>query len=96
MENKMQPAEIAETLLSIFDMPINLSISQLSALQYAAEIVRNHDVVHAEWTVVDDGVDIGDGTHTECSNCKIWARVKTPYCPHCGSKMDGGNKYETD
>lgn len=25
-----------------------------------------------------------------CSECKKYAAFETPYCPHCGAKMDGG------
>lgn len=27
-----------------------------------------------------------------CSACEIGFAAKTDYCPHCGAKMDGGNK----
>lgn len=25
-----------------------------------------------------------------CSECKKYAAFETPYCPHCGARMDGG------
>jgi len=50
-------------------------------------------VRHARW---DEG-SIQGYPHVICSNCKKEAifrnayeyYAKTPYCPHCGAKMDG-------
>ena len=27
-----------------------------------------------------------------CSECKKCAAFETPYCPHCGARMDGGSE----
>jgi hypothetical protein len=70
-----------------------------SVLEYAEYLPRytisNSGVVcHGEWLTIDDGVDIGDGTHIECSNCGTWSRNKnkTQYCSYCGAYMLGGIK----
>ena len=53
----------------------------------AADVV---EVRHGKWIEVDDGVQIGDGKHLECSECGVWKkdRQKSNFCPHCGAKMD--------
>ena len=33
---------------------------------------------------------IANGFTASC--CRSWHSVKTPYCPNCGAKMDGGNE----
>lgn len=62
-----------------------------------AETNEVAEVVHATWIENDDG-------ETVCSNCHSEAGIdawememrdkkrydKSPYCPQCGAKMDGG------
>lgn len=55
---------------------------------------KNVAIVHGRWVKVNDGVLISSGHHWECSVCNKWVpweHTGWHYCPHCGSKMDGGN-----
>ena len=49
-------------------------------------------VAHEEWKHikwVKDDEDQGGGYWiSRCSNCIIPYHSETPYCPHCGAKMD--------
>lgn len=54
------------------------------------------EVPHGEWAWYPDRMDRQE---LLCTNCEEPApynedgeRVMTPYCPHCGAKMDGGKK----
>ena len=49
-----------------------------------------HYQKRGHWIEVDDGVQIGDGKHLECSECGVWKkdRQKSNFCPNCGLKMD--------
>ena len=40
-------------------------------------------VVHGRW--------IKGAPNPYCSECFVECRDETPFCPHCGAKMDGGN-----
>ena len=62
------------------------------------------EVVHGEWTVIEDDYD--DCTILECSVCEVSFRFDEydgllpqaqtyHYCPNCGAKMDGYG-YEID
>lgn len=46
-------------------------------------------VVHEKWVpMYRSGVKVDRGYVSTC--CDMWAARKSPYCPHCGAKMDGG------
>lgn len=58
--------------------------------------VPGQEVEHGEWVHGED-VDI------QCSVCGCdaltegdYRQVQSAYCPHCGAKMDGGQKYAID
>ena len=48
-------------------------------------------VVHARWLY-----EHGDPAMLPCSACgyKVYRYNNTPYCPHCGAKMDGERRDE--
>lgn len=47
-------------------------------------------VVHGRWvTHYRSGTPVAEGYVSTC--CDIWKKRKSPYCPHCGAKMDGGD-----
>lgn len=46
------------------------------------------EVVHARWTPYK----ISNAFTHSCSVCHCDVNDKTPYCPYCGAKMDGGNE----
>jgi predicted RNA-binding Zn-ribbon protein involved in translation (DUF1610 family) len=96
MENKMQPAEIAERLEIIRSEMFFNHAEDYIALDAAAEIVRKHDVVHSYWWDIN-----GDGSEFVCAKCGIPAGWMNPhikkqsqsvFCPNCGIKMDGERK----
>ena len=45
------------------------------------------EVRHGKWTLTgwDRGIKV-----EECSLCSKRAYGATPFCPHCGARMDGG------
>lgn len=56
------------------------------------------EVVHGEWTTIED--DYTGMTALECSECneEWWFEDDPPikyyhYCPNCGAKMDGGAEH---
>lgn len=61
----------------------------------AADVAK---VVHGEWYLLDDCANAG----LYCSVCSrrvhreefAYKKLRSKYCPHCGAKMDGGNKGE--
>lgn len=54
----------------------------------AADVV---EVRHGEW--VPHSIQL---CLYSCSNCHCVPRDKTPYCPICGAKMDGGDHDAAD
>lgn len=43
---------------------------------------------HGRWvTHYRSGTTVAEGYVSTC--CDMWAERKSPYCPHCGAKMDG-------
>ena len=47
-------------------------------------------VVHARWvTHYRSGTTVAEGYVSTC--CDMWNNRKSPYCPHCGALMDGGD-----
>lgn len=95
--NKLKEAFIADfqSLQTIDEHTANLMIIELEEAP-AADVAP---VVHGEWieekyqTIsVSRGRTINN-TKNCCSVCgNSNGRVKTSYCPHCGAKMDGGEK----
>lgn len=75
---------------------LKLRINQHSAIQRVIDSIPAADVRperHGHW-------DDSDGEHTKCSICGYFAPIipqyqdepityESPYCPHCGTKMDG-------
>ena len=48
-------------------------------------------VVHGRWvTHYRSGTTVAEGYVSTC--CDMWNNRKSDYCPHCGAKMDGGDK----
>ena len=46
-------------------------------------------VVHGRWaTHYRSGTPAAEGYVSTC--CDMWNNRKSPYCPNCGAKMDGG------
>ena len=46
---------------------------------------------HGKWLKqYKSGVTVSDGFVSSC--CDIWNERKTPYCPHCGVKMNDTNQ----
>lgn len=56
----------------------------------AADVVP---VVHGRWMPFRSKI-AGDIQY--CSACEIGFDAKTDYCPHCGAKMDGGDRDAAD
>lgn len=54
-------------------------IARFPTLDYAP-------VIHARWIMRDDG----EGLRRVCSRCGNESKEETPFCAHCGAKMDGG------
>lgn len=62
-----------------------------------AETVDAVEVVHGEWSTIED--DYCGLPALQCSECnqEYWFEEEPPikiynYCPNCGAKMDGGAK----
>lgn len=97
---EMTPLEAAE----ILERPCGYSFEKIgaarsSAASYLRAIAAGEykQVVHAHWVKVDDGVMLGDGTHTECSNCHVWRKHMYSHCPSCAAVMDGkDDSHEVD
>ena len=78
----------------ICDMPIitdgRKNASNCKKFKNKADFV---EVVHGEWFLLDECANEG----VYCSQCykKVYKteyanqKLKSPYCPNCGSKMDG-------
>ena len=48
------------------------------------------EVKHGEWLKhYQSGVTVSEGFVSSC--CDMWNERKTPYCPNCGARMDGGD-----
>jgi hypothetical protein len=87
MEIKLQnrykcAGDIFEALIKKAGFPIDVACEFLNGIK-DAEVIEQ---MHGEWEYY---------THTMmvCSICKRHVpRHKSEYCPHCGAKMDGGEK----
>ena len=68
------------------DLPYKASVKRVLIQAPVADVV---EVKHGEWILKH----IGSGHYWECSECEFKNCVmpRTPYCPNCGAKMDGGN-----
>lgn len=52
-------------------------------------------VRHGRWeTHYRSGTTVSQGVVSGC--CDMWNGWKTPYCPQCGAKMDGGTENAAD
>ena len=46
------------------------------------------EVKHGQWQKhYKSGTTVSDGFVSSC--CDMWNERETPYCPHCGARMDG-------
>ena len=53
--------------------------------QSTADVV---EVRYGQWQKhYKSGTTVSDGFVSSC--CDMWNERETPYCPHCGAKMDG-------
>ena len=63
-------------------------VSDMDAImmRLAADVVP---VRHGRWeTHYRSGTTVPKGVVSGC--CDMWNERKTPYCPYCGCRMDGG------
>ena len=67
------------------------SMADLTSLRELLEDTPAADVVevrHGQWQKhYKSGTTVSDGFVSSC--CDMWNERETPYCPHCGAKMDG-------
>ena len=70
--------------LGIGDLPIRLTYEITHAPTIDAEPVR-----HGKWIEYP----IADGMN-QCSECGVLRFGESNYCPHCGARMDDGNRNE--
>lgn len=82
----------ADALLQELKHKPFISYTDIIKRQPTADVV---EVRHGEWGF--------DGLGWTCSECGEYAltnkakmQVHSRHCPHCGAKMDGGNKDATD
>ena len=55
-------------------------------------IIEIADTPAADVVEVRRGKWVTTAPHPYCSECFVECRDKTPYCPNCGARMDGGNE----
>lgn len=60
-------------------------VSELPAAD--VQPVKHGKWKHVKW-VKDDEEQAGGYWISRCSNCIMPYHSETPYCPHCGAKMD--------
>lgn len=54
---------------------------------------RRAEMVHGRWvTHYRSGTTVAEGYVSTC--CDMWNNRKSDYCPHCGTKMDGGDNHD--
>lgn len=53
--------------------------------------VRHGKWIEHEWAEESEGLII---PNYECSECHMWERKESDYCPCCGAKMDAERKKE--
>lgn len=85
---------VDNTLVKTIIYSINEGVDVVKMIN-AAQTIEAEPVRHGEWVYGED-VDI------QCSVCGKDAitgydclQIRTPYCPNCGTKMDGG-KHDAD
>ena len=79
-------------------------LENMAASRYLIQCFENKEkfpaadvepVRHGEWRLETDTEEPNPMFKlVVCSNCNSKANHTYPYCPHCGAKMDGGNKRE--
>ena len=52
--------------------------------------IEAEPVRHGYWILKDSG----EGLRRVCSRCGNESKQETPFCAHCGARMDGGTKNE--
>ena len=83
-----------ETLKEMFssnNKPLETAICSVIDATPAADVAP---VVHGRWIEITEPASWIETYH--CSECIVSksATDDVPYCPNCGCKMDGGEKYE--
>lgn len=90
-------AELVDELMSLNDDNLAQRVIDNSDVQWC--LSELHDilaadvapVVHGQWVPMHrSGVKVERGYVSTC--CDMWAERKSPYCPRCGARMDGGGK----
>ena len=72
--------------------------SGLTQHERANEVARRRsvDIIHGHWIHRTVETEQGSVPKTFCSNCnRMNGNYTTPYCPHCASKMDLEETYES-
>lgn len=65
------------------------AIKMISSAEYTP-VADVAPVRHGKWeTHYRSGTTVSKGVVSGC--CDMWNGWKTPYCPNCGAKMDGGD-----
>lgn len=86
-------AELVDELMSLNDENLAQRVIDNSDVQWC--LSELHDilaadvapVVHGKWVpMYRSGVKVERGYVSTC--CDMWAERKSPYCPHCGARMD--------
>ncbi|WP_258107193.1 hypothetical protein [Christensenella minuta] len=64
-------------------MTLHIAISNIPSTAAAPE-------VHGRWgEIYDPYGELEEWIHGECGRC---SKEKSPYCPNCGARMDGGEE----
>lgn len=86
----------ATELLKLFTLdysinkPIKIDLRLLKRIIIRQPVANVTEVKSGEWIISSDGY------YPFCSECKYeppfmgGKDMRTPYCPHCGAKMNGG------
>lgn len=77
------PEHIEELLDGFYVIPKR---KEIAATVFDAEPVR-----HGKWEIETWAYHGSRYESVYCSECKNMADGETPYCPHCGAKMDAEN-----
>lgn len=83
--------EIDKWLDSVGYVTVGKGLTSYGELIGCLEDTPTADVVevrHGQWQKhYKSGTTVSDGFVSSC--CDMWNERETPYCPHCGAKMDG-------